>query len=57
MKKNKLISYLLILFALILPMNIGLLSIEDTHGMLSLLMMVLIEFAVIAALIIGVDKK
>ena len=57
MKKNKLISYLIILFVLLVPVNIGLLSIQNTHGVVSLIMMILIEFLVVAALIVGVDKK
>ena len=57
MKKNKLIAYALILFVLLVPVNLGLLSIEEYHGPVSLIMMVLIEFLVLGALIIGVDKK
>lgn len=57
MKKNKLIAYALILFTLLIPLNFGFLSIEDTHGAVSLIMMVIIQFAVLGALIIGVDKK
>jgi len=57
MKKNKLIAYLLILFALLIPVNFGLLSIDYTQGAVSLIMMILIEFLVLGALIIGIDKK
>lgn len=57
MKKNKLTAYLLILFTLIVPLNFGLLEIEENQGALSLVMMIIIEFAVLGALIIGVDKK
>ena len=57
MKKNKLIAYLLVLFVLIVPLNIGLLSIDETPGWVSLVMMVIIQFAVLFALLLGVDKK
>ena len=57
MKKNKLIAYGLILFVLLIPVNIGLLSMENNQGAVSLIMMILIEFLVLGALIIGVDKK
>ncbi len=57
MKKNKVIAYLLILLALLIPLNFGILSIDSTQGVVSLVMMILIEFLVLAALIIGVDKK
>jgi hypothetical protein len=57
MKKNKLIAYALILFVLLIPVNIGLLSIDEYQGPVSLIMMILIEFLVLAAFVIGVDKK
>ena len=57
MKKNKLIAYALILFALLVPLNFGFLSIEQHEGVVSLIMMVLIEFLIIGALVIGVDQK
>ena len=57
MKKNKLIAYALILFVLLIPVNFGLLSIDEHQGVVSLIMMILIEFLVLAALIVGVDKK
>jgi len=57
MKKNKLIAYVLILLALLIPLNFGFLSIGDTHGSVSLIMMILMEFLVLGALIIGVDNK
>ena len=57
MKKNKVIAYLLILLALLIPVNFGILSIDSTQEVVSLVMMILIEFLVLAALIIGVDKK
>ena len=57
MKKNKLIAYALILLALLIPVNFGFLSIDETHGSVSLIMMILMEFLVLAALIIGVDRK
>lgn len=57
MKKNKLTAYLLILFALVVPLNFGFLSIDHYNGLISLIMMIMIIFAVVAALIIGVDNK
>lgn len=57
MKKNKLVAYLLIFFVLLIPVNIGFLSIDDSHGLVSLIMMILVEFVVVGALILGVDNK
>ncbi len=57
MKKNKLIAYLIILITLLIPVNFGLLQIDETQGVLSLIMMILIQFAMLAALLIGIDKK
>lgn len=56
MKKNRLIGIGLILFVLIVPLNIGFLEIDMSHGTLSLIMMILVEVLVLGALIIGVNK-
>jgi len=57
MKKNKLIAYILIGLAIMIPLNFGFLSMDETQGVVSLTMMVLFEFLVLGALILGVDKK
>ena len=56
MKKNKLIAAILIALALIIPLNYGFLSIEANEGMVSLIMMILAEFLVLTAFIVGVNK-
>ncbi len=56
MKKNKLIAIVLIALALLIPLNFGFLAIEANQGMVSLLMMVLAEFLVLTAFIIGINK-
>ncbi len=57
MKKNKVTAYLIILFVLVVTLPIGFLSINSNSGVISLIMMILMEFGVLAALIIGVNKK
>lgn len=56
MKKNKLVAAVLIALALIIPLNFGFLSIEANEGVFSLIMMILAEFLVLGALIIGINK-
>ena len=56
MKKNKLIAYILIALALIIPLNFGFLSIEANEGVFSLIMMILAEFLVLGAFIVGINK-
>jgi len=56
MKKNKLIAIVLIALALLIPLNFGFLSIGANEGVISLIMMILAEFLVLSAFIIGVNK-
>ncbi|MEQ8323270.1 MAG: hypothetical protein RIC15_10305 [Vicingaceae bacterium] len=56
MKKNKLVAILLIAFSLLIPLNFGFLSIEANEGVVSLIMMILIQFAVLGAFLIGINK-
>lgn len=56
MKKNKLIAIILIALALLIPLNFGFLSIEANEGVVSLIMMILAEFLVLGAFIVGVNK-
>jgi len=56
MKKNKLSAILMIIFVLIIPMNFGFLNISDHVGPVSLIMMVLAEFLILGALLVGINK-
>ena len=57
MKKNKLIALVLIAFTVLIPLNFGFLAIEEHAGTVSLIMMILIEFGVLGAFIIGINKE
>lgn len=57
MKKNKLIALAIILFALLVPLNFGFLHIEEYHGAISLISMIVVELGVLVALILGVSNK
>ena len=57
MKKNKLIALALVAFSLLIPLNFGFLEIEEHEGAVSLIMMILIEFGILGAFIIGVNKE
>lgn len=57
MKKNKLIALVILLFALVIPLNFGFLHIEEYDGAISLISMILVELGVMGALIIGVSNK
>lgn len=56
MKKNKLIASVLIALALLIPLNFGFLEIEANEGVVALVMMILAEFLVLGAFIIGINK-
>ena len=57
MKKNKVTAYIIILFVLVVTLPIGFLSINANSGVISLIMMILMEIGVLAALIIGINNK
>ena len=56
MKKNKLTAIVMIIFVLVIPLNFGFLEISEHVGAVSLIMMVLAEFLVLGALIVGINK-
>ena len=56
MKKNKMIALALIALALIIPLNFGFLSIEEHAGVFSLIMMIIAQFLVLGAFLIGINK-
>jgi hypothetical protein len=57
MKKNKLYALAMIAFVLLVPLNFAFLSIEQYEGGISLVMMIMIEVLVVAALILGAGKS
>ena len=56
MKKNKLSAIVMIIVVLVIPLNFGFLSIAEHIGAVSLIMMILAEFLVLGALIVGINK-
>ena len=56
MKKNKLYALVMIIFVLVIPLNFGFLGITENVGVVSLIMMVLAEFLVLGALLVGINR-
>lgn len=56
MKKNKLSAIAMIIFVLVIPLNFGFLGITEHVGAVSLIMMILAEFLVLGALLVGINR-